>query len=96
MSWRRHHNSNRRDFLRSVPGVFAGLAGTAAMLGSGTARAQKAPKKAVAYQNEPKGDQKCANCQFYIEPSEGAGKCQVVAGDIAPNAWCNLWAKSQG
>ncbi len=97
MSWRQDRNTNRRDFLRAVPGAFAVAAGAATILTGRSAKAQKAPKNAVAYQNEPKGDQNCANCSFYI-PADGggAGQCQVVAGDIDPNAWCNLWSKRQG
>lgn len=28
----------------------------------------------------------CANCVFY-----GAGKCEIVKGNIEPNAICKLW-----
>jgi len=97
MSWRIQRSTNRRDFLRSVPGVFAVAAGAATVLRSGTAWSQKAPKDSVAYQAEPKGDQRCDNCQFWISPEgDGPGQCQIVEGDIDPNGWCNLWAKQQG
>jgi hypothetical protein len=94
MSWLKERTSNRRDFLRTtVPGVLAVAAGAATILKGGPAQA-KAPKDSVAYQETPKGDENCANCQFYIPPEGGGdvGKCQIVAGDIGADHWCNLWA----
>lgn len=57
--------------------------------GSRDARAQKMPQEQAQYQDSPKNGQKCATCQFF-QANQNA--CQVVAGDIAPEAWCALYA----
>lgn len=47
--------------------------------------------KAVAhYQEQPKGDQQCANCANFIAESR---TCKVVDGPISPNGWCIYWFK---
>lgn len=90
--------TTRRGFLSTAGTALAAVGGAAILARGGPANAQKAPKKSVQYQGEPKtsGDQtqKCANCQFYQEAGSGSemGACQLVAGKIAPNGWCNLWA----
>ena len=48
---------------------------------------QKTSKQAAQYQDSPKGDQKCADCRFFIE----GGSCQLVEGEISPNGWCMLF-----
>ena len=54
----------------------------------GTGRAQqKMSKQAAQYQDSPNGDQKCADCRFFIE----GGSCQLVEGEISPNGWCMLF-----
>jgi hypothetical protein len=53
-----------------------------------TGRAQqKMSKQAARYQDSPKGDQKCADCRFFME----GGSCQLVEGEIRPNGWCTLF-----
>jgi hypothetical protein len=90
--------TTRRGFLNTAGTALAAVGGAAILVRSGPAQAQKAPKKSVQYQSEPKTSggqaQKCANCQFYQEPGSGSemGNCQLVAGKISPNGWCNLWA----
>jgi len=44
--------------------------------------------------SSPNPDQNCANCTFYQAPSqEGTcGTCQVIAGPIHPEGYCDLWA----
>lgn len=96
MSKMKQHGCSRRAFMGRALGAGAAVVGAATILGGTEARAQKAPKQSVAYQEEPKGDQNCANCQFWVEPEAGAemGGCQIVQGKISPDAWCNLWAKA--
>jgi hypothetical protein len=93
-------NVSRRGFARRALGAVT------AILAMGTASAPqpagaqaKAPKSAVNYQAKPKvvggTTQKCANCQFYIPPTETEtelGKCTLVKGEVAADAWCNIWA----
>ena len=86
--------TTRRRFLTGTLATAAAI--TASTMPKGPAIAQKAPKSAVAYQSEPKDGARCDGCQFWIAPEngEGPGACQIVGGDIAPEAWCNLWAKA--
>lgn len=91
------HDGNkmsRRGFFGRALATGAVAVGAAQILRSGEAHAQKAPKSSVQYQEEPKGDQRCDNCQFWIPPEGDSkmGGCQIVQGEIAPEAWCNLWA----
>jgi hypothetical protein len=52
----------------------------------GSRAQQKQSKQVAQYQDSPKGDQKCADCRFFIE----GGSCQLVEGEISPNGWCTL------
>ncbi|WP_251330416.1 high-potential iron-sulfur protein [Haloplanus pelagicus] len=55
-------------------------------------------KSAVNYQEQPQDGQQCSNCQFYIEDKngDGMGACAIVAGNIAPDAYCVSYAEYQG
>lgn len=53
----------------------------------GSRAQQKMSKEAVQYQDSPNGDEKCADCRFFIE----GGSCQLVEGEISPNGWCRLF-----
>lgn len=48
------------------------------------------PKANAKYQDQPKGAQQCDNCTYYIPGSPPL--CKVVAGAVAPKAWCILYA----
>ena len=54
-------------------------------------------KSAVNYQEQPQDGQQCSNCQFYIEDKngDGMGACAIVAGNIAPEAYCVSYAEYQ-
>ncbi|MBK1666984.1 hypothetical protein CKO28_02865 [Rhodovibrio sodomensis] len=81
---------SRRSFLKTSLGGAVAVAGGA--IAAGPALAQKAPKASVAYQETPKNGQDCEGCMFYVAGTEGEpGACQIVQGEIAPQAWCNLW-----
>jgi hypothetical protein len=49
----------------------------------------KASQKAVAYQDGPKGDQRCDNCGQFQPPTS----CKVVDGDVSPAGWCKVYVK---
>lgn len=69
--------------------LLGGTAAVAATAFAGAARAQdKIPQAAVMYQDSPKGDQRCDNCLHWQPPNA----CAIVAGDIAPEGWCGVWA----
>ena len=55
-----------------------------------TAQGGKLSQAQAQYQEQPKGDQNCANCMHFIA---GSSTCQVVEGKVSPNGWCMLWAK---
>lgn len=53
------------------------------------ASSTKVSKAQAQYQDTPKGDQKCANCTFFIADNN---TCKVVEGEVSPNGWSALWA----
>ncbi len=76
---------SRRTLLR---GTALTVAVTAAGL-SQTVSAQEKVSKAVAkYQDQPKGQQRCAICINFEPPKS----CRFVAGDISPQGWCQFFA----
>lgn len=79
----------RRRFLQLLgTGGVLSLAGCSNITG-------KAAKGQVSYQDHPKGDQQCSNCRFYrtTENGDATGTCTRVKGEIAPDAWCNVYSK---
>lgn len=85
-----HTGTARRRFLQllgsaSVIGI-AGCTGT-------TGGSSKVTKDDVNYQDHPKNGQQCSSCRFFVPPEEGenTGKCTQVEGDIAPEAWCQVY-----
>jgi hypothetical protein len=78
--------SRRSLFLQGAAAAF----GTASLLvvpGQPQAAAKKTQQQ-VAYQNSPKGSDRCDNCSLFIKPN----RCRSVAGTIAPQGWCKIWA----
>ena len=55
---------------------------------AGTAKSSQA---SVQYQQQPKGEQKCANCMHFIAESN---TCKLVEGKISPEGWCVIWASA--
>jgi hypothetical protein len=55
-------------------------------------------KEAVNYQDQPQDGQQCSNCRYYIEDKngDGMGACAIVAGNIAPEAYCVSYAVYDG
>src|SRR5579863_5306849 len=82
---------SRRSLLRNVTLAAGGAAvlGTAAPAERAEAADTKVAQKAVAYQDTPKGPQRCDNCTYFEPPAS----CKVVAGTISPSGWCQLYAK---
>lgn len=79
------HNHTRRILLRGL--LTAGC--LQCLPRFGFAETRKMSKSQAKYQDNPKGDQKCANCMHFIAPNS----CMVVEGSISPDAWCSLWIK---
>lgn len=78
---------SRRGVLQGVASVAVGAA--AVMAGSERALAAK-PKKSqadVAYQDHPKGSERCDNCEPFIPPD----KCRTVEGTVSASGWCKVY-----
>jgi hypothetical protein len=67
-----------------------GAAGAATILYASPNAAKAAPKisqKAVAYQNHPDGDKRCAKCAQFQPPDA----CKMVEGPISPQGSCRIF-----
>ena len=76
--------SGRRLLLASLPGI-ALLAAAGFPL---PAKAAKASKRDVYYQDQPKDGKRCATCRQYIASAEGEGSCALVEGPVSAAGWC--------
>ena len=83
-----NHATSRRSLLAILPGLALLMAGAAAR-SAGTL-----PKANAKYQTTPKGKAQCSNCKYFIPSSTSGGTalCKIVAGPIAPNGWCSMYA----
>lgn len=84
--------ASRRGLLH-----LAACVGGAALCAAAVPQAQAADlsKASVGYRDIPSDQGKlCAMCALFILPAPGAahGRCQLVAGPIAPGGWCQIWA----
>ena len=59
-------------------------AGTALLLGSASPAEAKMAQADAGYQQMPKGDQSCSNCNLFVAPAS----CTLVDGTINPQGWC--------
>ena len=52
------------------------------------------PKTNAKYQDHPNAGNRCDACAYWIagDKPDAPGLCKVVAGPIAPDAWCTLFA----
>jgi hypothetical protein len=84
--------SRRHVLTIAASAAGASIAGGTALIGTSTpAQAAKAPQKVVKYQDTPKGEQRCDNCDLFEAPSS----CKNVDGIIAPQGWCIVYRKKQ-
>jgi hypothetical protein len=80
---------SRRVLFQRVAAYAVGTS-TAYGLGLNRAVAQaKVPQKTVAYQDKPKGTQRCDGCNNFQPPNA----CKLVDGEISPQGWCSLFMK---
>jgi hypothetical protein len=84
---------SRRQVLTIAAGAAgASVTGAAAVIGTSTpAQAAKVSQKIVKYQDTPKGEQRCDNCELFEAPSS----CKNVDGTIAAQGWCTVYRKKQ-
>lgn len=86
------NDTTRRKILKgaiALPGV---IAATVAGFRVSDTKAQKMPQDQAQYQDTPKNGQRCDGCRFYVPGDGDSGKCQVVAGTVAAEGWCALYA----
>ena len=79
---------SRRDVLQGV----AYAAGVAAVIASTDRASAAKPKRTqadVAYQDHPKGAERCDNCAPFIPPDG----CKTVEGKVAAAGWCKIYVE---
>lgn len=91
------HNPKRRTVLRAILAGGCALCVSPVLAAENTQPKAKKPgemkggkvsKPHAKYQNKPKGNLKCANCNNFIAPDS----CRVVDGKVSPDGWCVLYA----
>ena len=89
----RSNGISRRQALTIAAGAAgASIAGATAVIGtSATAQPAKVSQKIVKYQDTPKGEQRCDNCELFEAPSS----CKNVDGTVAAQGWCTVYRKKQ-
>lgn len=50
----------------------------------------KLSQEKTQYQDSPKYGNKCSDCLHFIPQNN---QCKIVTGEIAPDGWCNVFAK---
>lgn len=84
----------RRTAIKQVLVTAAGIAVGWSVIDSQSAKAAGSiPKGVMGYQNTPNGTQRCLGCLQFIPGKNpyAMGSCNIVAGSISPNGWCNSW-----
>lgn len=77
-----------RRLLLQKAAVAAGAATALGMSAhSAVAQPAKSLPQVAGYQTEPRGSQRCGNCQHFQPPAA----CKVVGGRISPQGWCRLY-----
>ena len=77
---------SRRSLLMTATGVAAGAALVASTCQVSAAKAKRSLAD-VAYQDHPKGNERCDNCEPWIPPNG----CRTVEGVVAAQGWCKIW-----
>lgn len=80
---------SRRAAIKSIGAAVAscGFASAAAAQEYKPQVQTKLTQVASKYQDQPKTDQSCASCPYFILPN----KCVIVEGEISPNGWCPMF-----
>ena len=87
--------SARRTALKSMS---LGLISIPLLSISSASMAAPSPlRAALAYQDKPKGAQKCSSCMHFVpgKTAKDNGGCKLMAGDdgISPEGWCSAWVE---
>jgi hypothetical protein len=79
---------SRRVFLRQATIYTVGTVIIEGLAPKFVSAQAKAAQNAVAYQDKPKGTQRCDACTLFQPPKS----CKVVDGDVSPQGWCSLFS----
>jgi hypothetical protein len=79
---------SRRVFFRRAATYAVGAAIIQGLRPTLAAAQGKVAQNAVAYQDKPKGTQRCDGCSLFQPPKT----CKVVEGEVSPQGWCSLFA----
>lgn len=77
---------SRRHVLKGTTALMAGVA-AATIADSAFAAKKQRTQADVAYQDFPKGKERCDNCEPFIPPN----KCRTVEGIVAAQGWCKIY-----
>ena len=84
---------DRRAMLIRSSTLVASLAAIPLIVLSGTARAAKADRELLRYQDGPKNGKTCADCWAYVPGrSASQGTCKAVEGPVAAKGWCMAYS----
>ena len=79
----------RREMLKKSTALVASLTAIPIMASSTGARADKAAKATLRYQDQPKNGKICVDCWAYVAgPNAAEGTCKAIEGPISANGWC--------
>jgi hypothetical protein len=81
-----HTEASRRTLLRRFASPFAVIA-LASRAGDAFGRRGKRSQRDVAYQDTPKGNQRCEICTSFLPPDQ----CRTVVGPAGRQGWCNIY-----
>ena len=85
--------SSRRAFIKRTMGVVAAAAATCGRAAAAKAQdykpqdQKKLTQAAARYQDQPKGNESCATCPYFVLPKS----CVLVEGEISPGGWCPIY-----
>ena len=79
---------SRRSVLAAA-GCLIGASSGVVMASAEASAQAKISQAVVAYQDSPKGEQRCDNCELFQSPNA----CKNVAGEVSPQGWCKIWRK---
>ena len=79
---------SRRNLLKGTTAVVAGVA--AATFSECAFAKAKRSQADVAYQDHPKGGERCDNCEPFIAPDQ----CRTVVGPVSAKGWCKIYVAS--
>jgi len=78
---------SRRTALKKLSFLACAVPVSIGMTAQTSYAQSKSSKAAAKYQDQPKGEQKCAGCSLFMPEN----KCMQVEGEISPQGWCMFW-----